>query len=68
MIQASRREHSNGKRLSRAGETLPDRRRFDLDAGQWAAFQAALDTPAADSPRLRRLLREPSVFEADPPA
>ena len=49
--------------LARAEETLPDRRRFGLNAEQWAAFQAALDAPALAAPRLAKLLREPSVFE-----
>ena len=49
--------------LARAAETLPDRQRFGLDAERWAAFQAALDTPARPSPRLKKLLRRPSVFE-----
>ena len=49
--------------LARAEETLPDRRRFGLSAGQWSAFQSALDAPPGPAPRLARLLREPSVFE-----
>lgn len=49
--------------LARAGETLPDRQRFGLSAGQWAAFQSALDAPSQPAPRLTRLLREPGVFE-----
>jgi uncharacterized protein (DUF1778 family) len=49
--------------LSRADETLPDRRRFGLNAAQWAAFQAALDAPPQPAPRLARLLHEPSVLE-----
>ncbi|MEJ7605309.1 MAG: DUF1778 domain-containing protein [Bryobacteraceae bacterium] len=49
--------------LARAEETLPDRQRFGLDAGQWAAFQAALDAPPRAVPRLERLLQESSVFE-----
>jgi uncharacterized protein (DUF1778 family) len=49
--------------LARAEETLPDRRRFGLNAEQWAAFQAALDAPPLPAPRLAKLLREPSVFE-----
>ncbi len=49
--------------LARAEETLPDRRRFRLNAGQWANFQAALDAPPRPAPRLNRLLQEPSVFE-----
>lgn len=51
--------------LARAEETLPDRREFNLDAGQWAAFQAALDAPPRQTPRLARLLTKPSVFEQD---
>lgn len=51
--------------LARAEETLPDRREFNLDAGQWAAFQAALDAPPRQTPRLTRLLTKPSVFEQD---
>ncbi len=49
--------------LARAEETLPDRRRFGLDAEQWAAFQAALDAPPRPLPRLAKLLRQPSVFD-----
>ena len=46
-------------------ETLPDRRRFGLNAEQWAAFQAALDAPPRPAPRLAKLLRRPSVFDHD---
>lgn len=49
--------------LVRAEETLPDRRRFRLNAEQWAAFQAALDAPPPTAARMARLLREPGVFE-----
>jgi uncharacterized protein (DUF1778 family) len=49
--------------LVRAEETLTDRTRFGLDAGQWKAFLAALDAPPRDLPRLKRLFQEPSVFE-----
>lgn len=49
--------------LERAEETLADRRVFYLNAKQWAAFQAALDAPPRPLPRLRRLLREPSIFD-----
>jgi len=48
---------------ARAEETLPDRRRFGLDAEQWAAFQTELDAPPRPLPRLAKLLREPSVFD-----
>jgi uncharacterized protein (DUF1778 family) len=50
--------------LARAEETLPDRRRFGLTAEQWNAFQKALDAPPRPAPRLARLFRKPSVFEA----
>lgn len=50
--------------LDRAAQTLPDRRHFVLDAEQWEAFMAALDAPPRDMPRLRKLLMEPSVFDA----
>jgi uncharacterized protein (DUF1778 family) len=49
--------------LARAAETLPDRQRFELDAGRWEAFMAALDAPPRSLPRLKRLLKKPSVFE-----
>lgn len=51
--------------LARAEETLPDRRHFGLTTEQWADFMAALDAPPKDHSRLRRLLREPSVFDPD---
>jgi uncharacterized protein (DUF1778 family) len=50
--------------LERADETLADRRTFSLDTAQWAKFQAALDAPPRNLPRLERLLTEPSVFDA----
>jgi uncharacterized protein (DUF1778 family) len=51
--------------LARAEETLPDRHRFGLDAGEWMAFQAALDAPTRPASRLAKLLNEPSVFEVE---
>ena len=53
--------------LARAEETLVERQRFELDATRWTAFMAALDAPARDAPRLRRLLREPTPFDAAGP-
>ena len=51
--------------MSRATETLADRTRFGLDEEGWKAFLDALDAPPAPvSPRLERLMREPSVFES----
>ena len=50
--------------LARAQESLTNRQRFDLSATQWAAFMTALDAPPKTLPRLAKLLREQSIFEA----
>jgi uncharacterized protein (DUF1778 family) len=39
-----------------AEDTLLDRRVFQLDATQYAAFERALDAPPRPSPALRKLL------------
>ncbi len=49
--------------LAQAEETLAIRHRIVLNDEQWEAFQAALNAPPRDLPRLRRLFEEPSVFE-----
>jgi uncharacterized protein (DUF1778 family) len=49
--------------LSEAEERLADRRIFTLDRNRWEAFVAALDAPPRRHPRLKRLFREPSVFD-----
>jgi uncharacterized protein (DUF1778 family) len=49
--------------LGAADEVLADRRYFSLNIEQWAAFQAALDTPPRPLPRLERLMREPGIFD-----
>ena len=49
--------------LSAAEERLADRRVFTLDSKKWDAFVAALDAPPQRHPRLKRLFREPSVFD-----
>lgn len=54
--------------LSRAEDALADRRRFDLDETQWTSFMEALDAPARDLPRLRRLLDEKGPFTEKPDA
>ena len=46
-----------------AEDTLADRRMFRLDDKRWRAFQAVLDRPVVDKPRLARLLAEKSVLE-----
>lgn len=45
----------------RAEQTLADQTRFVLDDKQWKAFMAALDRPAKDKPRLRKLFQERHV-------
>jgi uncharacterized protein (DUF1778 family) len=45
----------------KAEQALSDQTRFVLDAKQWKAFLAALDRPARNKPRLRRLFRETHV-------
>lgn len=62
-VQRSVSEFVLESALARAAETLPDRGRFGLNAKQWSAFQAALDAPPPPARRLKKLLREPSVFE-----
>ena len=49
--------------LSRAEETLADRRHFGLNSERWEAFMAALEAPPREIPQLEKLMREPSVFE-----
>ncbi len=47
--------------LNAALDTLADRRVFQLDETQWAAFEAALDMPPRNNARLRKLLaRKPA--------
>lgn len=54
MVEAARRE---------AEAVLLDRCYFTLDEKTFAAFEAALDKPPADNPRLRRLLRAPAPWD-----
>lgn len=49
--------------LERADEALAEQRTFILSPEKWEAFQAALDAPPRDIPRMRRLMQEPSIFE-----
>ena len=50
--------------LSEAGERLADRRSFVLSSEKWGAFIKALDAPPQRQPRLEKLFRESSVFNA----
>ena len=45
----------------KAEQALADQTRFVLDERQWKAFMAALDRPAKEKPRLRRLFTERHV-------
>jgi uncharacterized protein (DUF1778 family) len=45
----------------KAEQALADQTRFVLDEKQWKTFLAALDRPAQDKPRLRRLFKEQHV-------
>lgn len=49
--------------LSAAFDALADRRVFQLDENQWAAFMAALGTTPNDNPRLQKLLNAPAPWE-----
>lgn len=40
-----------------------DRRWFTVDDAGWEKFQAMLDRPAEDKPRLAELFNRPSPFE-----
>lgn len=52
--------------LARAEEALTVRRVFSLPPSEWKKFQAALDATPRALPRLKRLLREPGVFDHSP--
>jgi uncharacterized protein (DUF1778 family) len=45
----------------KAEETLADQTRFVLNDERWKRFNAALDQPPREKPRLRRLFSEPHV-------
>ena len=45
-----------------ANQMLADRRRFELSAEQWEAFQSALDQPVTAKPKLKKLLSEPGLL------
>ena len=43
-------------------QTLADRTRFELSADDWAAFQAALQQPARQKPKLQQMLSKPGLL------
>ena len=47
-----------------AEQRLMARTELRLSSDQYQAFVAALDRPVQDKPRLRRLMRDPSILEA----
>jgi len=47
----------------KAAETLADQTRFALNEQQWKLFMRALDRPARERPRLRKLFAESHVAE-----
>ena len=66
--EAARSSHKNVSEflldagITAATHALADRRRFELPAEQWEAFQTALDQPVTVKPRLQRLLTEPGLL------
>jgi len=49
--------------VTRAEDTLADRRVFRLDDAAWAEFTAILDGPAKSIPDLAALLNEPASWD-----
>ena len=66
--EAARASHKNVSEflleagIAMAHETLAEQRLFSLTDEQWEQFQATLDRPVQDKPRLRKLLTEPGVL------
>lgn len=52
--------------VTRAEDTLADRRVFRLDDVAWAEFSAILDSPAQSIPELVKLLNEPAPWDEAP--
>ncbi|MDP4013139.1 MAG: DUF1778 domain-containing protein [Candidatus Nanopelagicales bacterium] len=49
--------------VSRAQDVLADQRVFALDPAAFREFQAALDRPVSNKPRLEKLFADRSVFD-----
>jgi uncharacterized protein (DUF1778 family) len=66
--EAARAAHKNVSEflldagIMAANQMLADRLRFELPPEQWQAFQAALDQPVAERPKLGKLLNEPGLL------
>lgn len=52
--------------VTRAEETLADRRAFRLDDAAWAEFSAILDRPARRIPELAKLLNDRTPWDEAP--
>ena len=50
----------------KAEEALADQTRFILNEEQWKKFMEALDRPAKEKPRLKKLFTEPHIAERCP--
>lgn len=67
--EAARASHKNVSEflldagILAANQMLADRRRFELSAEQWEAFQSALDQPVTARPKLKKLLGEPGLLD-----
>lgn len=48
---------------SAAVDVLADRRRFELPEASWDLFHAALEQPARELPRMRKLMESPTVLD-----
>lgn len=48
-----------------AERVLADRRWFVLSGEDWERLEVLLDEPALDTPKLKRLLSEPTVFDRE---
>ncbi len=55
--------HIDENACLRTEGTLASQQHIGYNAKQWAAFTVALNSPAQDRPRLKKLLTEPSVLE-----
>ena len=49
--------------IERAQSDLSNQQTFALKKGQWNEFAGRLESPPRDLPRLRKLLKEPDVFD-----
>lgn len=67
--EAARASHKNVSEflldagIAAANQALADRRVFLLGETVWEEFQAVLDRPVTDKPRLRELLGEPGALD-----